>query len=122
MGNYFTINMEENFKKNQDFITEMNKVKVCDLFDLLINREFSNKAFIVDRKTSTFAKSNAGTCCCNGNRQRKRIILLVWCILYNECHGLCDKVFKFLILEYILLITIDFTDIDIEKILGDWLL
>lgn len=38
MGNYFTINMEENFKKNQDFITEMNKIKVRVLFiDVYIN-------------------------------------------------------------------------------------
>ncbi|ENN76839.1 hypothetical protein D910_11947 [Dendroctonus ponderosae] len=28
MGNNFTINMEENFKKNQDFITEMNNIKI----------------------------------------------------------------------------------------------
>lgn len=28
MGNYFTVNMEENFKRNQDFITEMNTIKV----------------------------------------------------------------------------------------------
>lgn len=31
MGNNFTINMEENFKKNQDFITEMNNIKVLNL-------------------------------------------------------------------------------------------
>ncbi|XP_063914846.1 plasminogen receptor (KT) isoform X2 [Zophobas morio] len=28
MGNYFTVNMEENFKRNQDFITEMNTIKI----------------------------------------------------------------------------------------------
>lgn len=28
MGNYFTINMEENFKKNQEFIQTINKIKV----------------------------------------------------------------------------------------------
>ncbi|CAH1153673.1 unnamed protein product [Phaedon cochleariae] len=28
MGNNFTINMEENFKKNQEFITEMNTIKI----------------------------------------------------------------------------------------------
>lgn len=28
MGNYYTINMEENFKKNQDFIAEINNIKV----------------------------------------------------------------------------------------------
>ncbi|XP_030756334.1 plasminogen receptor (KT)-like isoform X2 [Sitophilus oryzae] len=28
MGNNFTINMEENFKKNQDFITEINNIKI----------------------------------------------------------------------------------------------
>ncbi|KAJ8926819.1 hypothetical protein NQ314_020667 [Rhamnusium bicolor] len=28
MGNSFTINMEENFKKNQEFITEMNTIKI----------------------------------------------------------------------------------------------
>lgn len=28
MGNYFTINMEENYRKNQEFLTEMNNIKV----------------------------------------------------------------------------------------------
>lgn len=28
MGNTFTINMEENFRRNQEFITEMNTIKV----------------------------------------------------------------------------------------------
>ncbi|KAK9892409.1 hypothetical protein WA026_019860 [Henosepilachna vigintioctopunctata] len=28
MGNYFTLNMEENIKHNQDFITEMNTIKI----------------------------------------------------------------------------------------------
>ncbi|XP_026332767.1 plasminogen receptor (KT)-like [Hyposmocoma kahamanoa] len=28
MGNYFTINMEENFKKNQEFIQTINKIKM----------------------------------------------------------------------------------------------
>ncbi|CAG9855306.1 unnamed protein product [Phyllotreta striolata] len=28
MGNSFTINMEENFRKNQEFITEMNTIKI----------------------------------------------------------------------------------------------
>ncbi|KAJ8710294.1 hypothetical protein PYW07_009660 [Mythimna separata] len=28
MGNYFTVNMEENFKKNQEFIQIINKVKM----------------------------------------------------------------------------------------------
>lgn len=28
MGNYFTVNMEENFRKNQDFITQMNNIKM----------------------------------------------------------------------------------------------
>ncbi|KAF7268499.1 hypothetical protein GWI33_018379 [Rhynchophorus ferrugineus] len=28
MGNYFTVSMEEDFKKNQDFITEINNIKI----------------------------------------------------------------------------------------------
>ncbi|KAI8432579.1 hypothetical protein MSG28_013566 [Choristoneura fumiferana] len=28
MGNYFTVNMEENFKKNQEFIQTINKIKM----------------------------------------------------------------------------------------------
>ncbi|KAG6460616.1 plasminogen receptor (KT) [Manduca sexta] len=28
MGNYFTVNMEENFKKNQEFIQSINKIKM----------------------------------------------------------------------------------------------
>ncbi|XP_018320583.1 plasminogen receptor (KT) [Agrilus planipennis] len=28
MGNYFTVNMEENFKRNHEFITEMNSIKL----------------------------------------------------------------------------------------------
>lgn len=28
MGNYFSINMEENYRKNQEFLTEMNNIKV----------------------------------------------------------------------------------------------
>lgn len=28
MGNYFTVDMEENYRRNQEFITEMNTVKV----------------------------------------------------------------------------------------------
>lgn len=28
MGNYITVNMEENFKKNQEFIQTINKIKV----------------------------------------------------------------------------------------------
>lgn len=43
MGNTFTINMEENFKKNQEFITEMNTIKVCcTVFDwyLILNMFF----------------------------------------------------------------------------------
>lgn len=28
MGNYLAVNMEENFKKNQEFIQSINKIKV----------------------------------------------------------------------------------------------
>lgn len=34
MGNYFTVNMEENWKKNQEFIQTVNKVKVITCFRL----------------------------------------------------------------------------------------
>lgn len=32
MGNYLTVDMEENYRKNQEFITEMNTVKVSKCF------------------------------------------------------------------------------------------
>ncbi|KAJ8986212.1 hypothetical protein NQ317_009918 [Molorchus minor] len=28
MGNFFTVNMEENFKRNQEFVTKMNAIKI----------------------------------------------------------------------------------------------
>lgn len=34
MGNYFTVSMEENFKKNQEFIQTINKIKVSIKFNL----------------------------------------------------------------------------------------
>lgn len=30
MGNYLTVNLEESYKKNQEFITELNNIKVND--------------------------------------------------------------------------------------------
>lgn len=43
MGNSFNINMEENFRKNQDFITEMNTIKVLVIY-IHIHQE-KNKYF-----------------------------------------------------------------------------
>lgn len=39
MGNYFTVNMEENFKNNQEFIQTINKIKVRFKFCYLLKMD-----------------------------------------------------------------------------------
>lgn len=65
MGNHFTVDMEENYKKNQDFITEMNTVKVCvvvckgwcSVFTNLIGRAAVANAKSDEREASGFGDS-----------------------------------------------------------------
>lgn len=64
MGNYFTVNMEENFKKNQEFIQSINKIKVFWLYTLIKNILFNKNLtifFILDGTTDTVAISDART-------------------------------------------------------------
>lgn len=55
--------MEENFRKNQDFITEMNTIKVRKIKYLFM---FIRQSFL-DRETITNEKSDAGEGSCIRN-------------------------------------------------------
>ncbi|KAI5631125.1 plasminogen receptor (KT) [Phthorimaea operculella] len=54
MGNYFTINMEENFKKNQEFIQTINKIK--------IERQIQLQYQIQERQAALQIAKNRDTC------------------------------------------------------------
>lgn len=88
MGNNFTINMEENFKKNQDFITEMNNIKVETLYTywcLDINIIIT---ICTDWTPIANEKPNEGKASGFGNCETARAFLLGWNFL---CCKRCGK-------------------------------
>lgn len=79
MGNTFTINMEENFKKNQEFITEMNTIKVC--YNVCGLLSFLLKYFFLDWKAVANEEPNEGKRSGFTDCKVPRTFFLVWCLL-----------------------------------------
>lgn len=87
MGNYFTVNMEENFKKNQEFIQTINKIKVkhkCFYFDVFSEKNIT--AFVLDGKTNTTSISTARKANGHADSEEQGHLLVVYCVL-RDCSG-----------------------------------
>ena len=111
MGFGHSKTMEENLKRNQDFITEMNKVTVSfsilhhQIFQSSIHlHQFNHNFLYIGGATNTSAESNEGTHDGHANSSCQRTFILVWVFLLfgNSWNGgRVSMIYKF---NYIFLI------------------
>ncbi|CAH0760204.1 unnamed protein product [Diatraea saccharalis] len=82
MGNYFTVNMEENFKKNQEFIQTINKIKMERQIQLQYQMQERQMAMQIAKNRDTCLWLTAFYCAAStalftGFRRTKRAYFLI---------------------------------------------